>query len=122
VKDKQALPNNKLLVFSTFRHTLSYLEERLKLESVRIGLIHGDVPEEERRELRIIFSGATIAPEHRRTRCASIFSHWDERWSMSIRSDPENLNPRPCGRTRFANRRTDRLPPDVWILLNGAAR
>jgi ATP-dependent helicase HepA len=56
VKDKQALPNNKLLVFSTFRHTLSYLEERLKLESVRIGLIHGDVPEEERRELRNRFS------------------------------------------------------------------
>ena len=56
VRDKQYLVNNKLLVFSTFRHTLSYLVERLQGESVRIGLIHGDVPEEERRELRSRFS------------------------------------------------------------------
>ena len=56
VRDKQELPNNKLLVFSTFRHTLSYLVERLQSESIRIGLIHGDVPEEERRELRNRFS------------------------------------------------------------------
>lgn len=56
VRDKQALANNKLLVFSTFRHTLSYLVEKLQGESIRIGLIHGDVPEEERRELRNRFS------------------------------------------------------------------
>ncbi len=56
VRGKQALANNKLLVFSTFRHTLSYLVEKLQRESVRIGLIHGDVPEEERRELRNRFS------------------------------------------------------------------
>jgi len=56
VRDKQALANNKLLVFSTFRHTLSYLLEKLQGESIRIGLIHGDVPEEERRELRNRFS------------------------------------------------------------------
>jgi superfamily II DNA or RNA helicase len=56
VFDKQKLPNNKLLVFSTFRHTLAYLVERLVDESVRIGLIHGDVPDDERRELRHRFS------------------------------------------------------------------
>jgi ATP-dependent helicase HepA len=56
IRDKQALENNKLLVFSTFRHTLSYLVERLQHEPVRIGLIHGDIPEEERRELRNRFS------------------------------------------------------------------
>ncbi len=56
VRDKQTLANNKLLVFSTFRHTLSYLVEKLQGESIRIGLIHGDVPEEERRELRNRFS------------------------------------------------------------------
>ncbi len=56
VREKQALSNNKLLVFSTFRHTLSYLVEKLQGESIRIGLIHGDVPEEERRELRNRFS------------------------------------------------------------------
>jgi ERCC4-related helicase len=56
VLDKQDLTNNKLLVFSTFRHTLAYLVERLQQGNVRIGLIHGDVPEEERRELRNRFS------------------------------------------------------------------
>jgi len=56
VRDKQSLANNKLLVFSTFRHTLSYLLDKLQRESIRIGLIHGDVPEEERRELRNRFS------------------------------------------------------------------
>lgn len=55
-RDKQALSNNKLLVFSTFRHTLSYLMERLHDESIRIGIIHGDIPEEERREMRNRFS------------------------------------------------------------------
>jgi len=56
ILDKQKLPNNKLLVFSTFRHTLAYLVERLAEEPVRIGLIHGDIPDEERRLLRNRFS------------------------------------------------------------------
>lgn len=56
IRDKQKLSNNKLLVFSTFRHTLAYLVERLGDENIRIGVIHGDVPEEERRELRNRFS------------------------------------------------------------------
>jgi superfamily II DNA/RNA helicase len=56
IRDKQKLPNNKLLVFSTFRHTLAYLVERLRNESVRIGLIHGEIPDEERRNLRNRFS------------------------------------------------------------------
>jgi len=56
VADKQALPNNKLLVFSTFRHTLAYLVGQLQHESIRVGVIHGDIPEEERRELRNRFS------------------------------------------------------------------
>jgi len=56
IRDKQKLPNNKLLVFSTFRHTLAYLIKRLSDESVRIGLIHGDIPDEERRDLRNRFS------------------------------------------------------------------
>lgn len=48
VLDKQALANNKLLVFSTFRHTLAYLVDKLQRESIRMGkavTIHGDVPE-----------------------------------------------------------------------------
>ncbi|HBP0660895.1 TPA: DEAD/DEAH box helicase family protein [Pseudomonas aeruginosa] len=63
IRDKQKLPNNKLLVFSTFRHTLAYLVERLADEPVRIGLIHGDIPDEERRDLRNRFSLPKEAPQ-----------------------------------------------------------
>lgn len=56
IRDKQKLPNNKLLVFSTFRHTLAYLIKRLADEPVRTGLIHGDIPDEVRRDLRNRFS------------------------------------------------------------------
>ena len=56
VLEKQTLANNKLLVFSTFRHTLAYLVEKLQRKSIRIGLIHGDVPEDERRAIRNRFS------------------------------------------------------------------
>lgn len=56
IRDKRKLPNNKLLVFSTFRHTLAYLVERLTDEPVRVGLIHGDIPDDERRDLRNRFS------------------------------------------------------------------
>ena len=40
---------------------------------------------------------------------------------MPIGGDSKNLNRRSSDRTRFADRRTDRLPPNVWILLNSAA-
>lgn len=55
IRDKQALPNNKLLVFSSFRHTLAYLVAKLTAQSVRVGLIHGDIPDDERRDLRARF-------------------------------------------------------------------
>lgn len=63
IRDKQKLPNNKLLLFSTFRHTLSYLVERLGEEGVRIGLIHGDIAEDERRLLRNRFGLGRDNPE-----------------------------------------------------------
>ena len=52
VRDKQALANNKVMVFSSFRHTLRYIYERLYADGVRVGLIHGGTPEDERVELR----------------------------------------------------------------------
>lgn len=63
VLDKQKLPNNKLLVFSTFRHTLAYLVAKMSGDAVRIGLIHGDTPDDERRELRHRFSLGHDAPK-----------------------------------------------------------
>ncbi len=56
VSEKQLLQNNKILLFSSFRHTLNYLKEHLVLQGYRIGLVHGNVPDEERRELRRRFS------------------------------------------------------------------
>ena len=43
---------NKVMVFSSFKHTLGYLYDRLTKEGLRVGLIHGEVSDEDRRELR----------------------------------------------------------------------
>lgn len=56
IRNKQQLPNNKLLLFSSFRHTLFYLLERLQQEHIRVALIHGDTPDEERQTIREHFS------------------------------------------------------------------
>lgn len=52
LRDKQELPNNKVMIFSSFRHTLGYLYQRLKADGFRVEMVHGDVPDEERAELR----------------------------------------------------------------------
>lgn len=52
IVDKQKLPNNRVMLFSSFRHTLHYLYEHLKTEGFKVGLIHGGTPDEERIELR----------------------------------------------------------------------
>lgn len=63
VKDKQHLDNNKLLVFSSFRHTLAYLIKKISTENLRVGLIHGDVSDEDRRNLRDRFSKPKSDPQ-----------------------------------------------------------
>ncbi len=55
VRNRQRRRNNKIMIFSSFRHTLSYLYKHLAAEGFRVGLIHGDVPDEERLELRSRF-------------------------------------------------------------------
>ena len=55
VRSRQRRRNNKIMIFSSFRHTLSYLYKHLAAEGFRVGLIHGDVPDEERLELRSRF-------------------------------------------------------------------
>lgn len=54
--EKNRRPNNKALVFSTFRHTLAYLANHASAAGLRYGLVHGDIPEEERSELRRRFA------------------------------------------------------------------
>ncbi len=56
IKDKQELSNNKVIVFSSFRHTLSYLFEKLSASEVRVSMVHGGTPDEERVLLRERFS------------------------------------------------------------------
>jgi len=56
VSDKRQMPNNKVLVFSTFRHTLSYLASKLEAKQMRFGLVHGGIPDEERMTLRQRFA------------------------------------------------------------------
>ena len=52
LRDKQELTNNKVMLFSSFRHTLHYLHQHLKADSFRVGLVHGGTPDEERIEFR----------------------------------------------------------------------
>jgi SNF2 family DNA or RNA helicase len=52
IGEKQGGDKNKVLVFSSFRHTLRYLESNLLRQSVRVGLIHGGVQDAERIAIR----------------------------------------------------------------------
>ncbi len=56
VEDKLAMPKNKILLFSTFRHTLAHLSRRLEIQNIRFGLVHGGVLDEQRAVLRHRFS------------------------------------------------------------------
>jgi SNF2 family DNA or RNA helicase len=61
--DKSKRPNNKALVFSTFRHTLAYLHRHTARTGLRCGLIHGDVPDDERASLRQRFAMPKEEPD-----------------------------------------------------------
>ena len=52
ILDKQKLSNKRIMLFSTFRHTLSYLYDRFKEHKINVGLIHGGVDDDTRRDLR----------------------------------------------------------------------
>jgi ATP-dependent helicase HepA len=56
VAQKGAMANRRLLLFSAFRHTLTYLDAAMRAHGVRTGLIHGDVKDDERRALRRAFA------------------------------------------------------------------
>ena len=52
IQNKQTMANNKVMVFSSFRHTLRYLYEKLSAQNIRVGIIHGGIKDEERVILR----------------------------------------------------------------------
>jgi len=55
IRAKQELPNNKIMIFSSFRHTLNYIFQHLNENGFRTGMIHGGVPYEERENLNSKF-------------------------------------------------------------------
>jgi len=52
IEEKQKADNNKIILFSTFRHTLNYVCRKLKALNYRIAQIDGSVKDEERRAYR----------------------------------------------------------------------
>ena len=63
LQDKDRMANNKALAFSTFRHTLAYIEKHIADAALRYGLVHGGVPDEQRAELRRRFALPKDHPE-----------------------------------------------------------
>lgn len=55
--------NKKLLVFSYFKNTLSYLKEQIAKEGIRVEVITGDTTDEEREEFRNRFRTDYDSPE-----------------------------------------------------------
>lgn len=63
IANKSRMDNNKSLVFSTFRHTLAYLAIHTEKTGLRYGVVHGDIPDDERSDLRRRFALPKDAPE-----------------------------------------------------------
>ena len=55
IRKKQEMLNNKIMLFSTFRHTLGYLKPRLASLGYRVEQIDGSVKDEERYQLKSRF-------------------------------------------------------------------
>ncbi|MGH6781346.1 MAG: helicase-related protein [Sphingomonadaceae bacterium] len=63
IEEKSAMTNPRLLIFSAFRHTIRYLQTALEARGVRVGVVHGDVPDEDRRRLRAAFAAPSDQAE-----------------------------------------------------------
>ena len=63
IDEKQKSENNKIILFSSFRHTLNYLEKKLLGLNYRVAQINGSIKDEDRRELRERFELDRNDPE-----------------------------------------------------------
>ena len=52
IDEKQKQDNNKIILFSSFRHTLSYLERKIRALNYRVAQINGGIKDDDRRALR----------------------------------------------------------------------
>lgn len=74
IAQKQKETKNKVMIFSSFKHTLSYLYEKLLERGYRVGLIHGGVIDEDRRSLRRRFNPADTASDSEEALDVLLFS------------------------------------------------
>lgn len=63
IRAKQQLENNKIILFSTFRHTLHYVRKKLLAAGIRVEQIDGSVNNEKRLDLRFRFELPKADPE-----------------------------------------------------------
>jgi superfamily II DNA or RNA helicase len=53
IVERQSLEKNKIIIFSTFRHTLKYLRKKINaLGGIRVGYVDGSVKDDERYSMR----------------------------------------------------------------------
>ena len=52
IDKKQQEENNRVILFSSFRHTLRYIKQHLKAKGYRVAQVDGSVPDEERFKIR----------------------------------------------------------------------
>ncbi len=74
VREKQATQQQKIMIFSSFRHTLSYLYEKLVDAGFRVGMIHGGVSDNDRLLLRERFDPSITNPEDKNALDIMLFS------------------------------------------------
>lgn len=63
IDEKQKQDNNKIILFSSFRHTLSYLERKIRALNYRVAQINGGIKDDDRRALRERFELDKSDPE-----------------------------------------------------------
>ena len=54
---KMSMENNKIIIFSSFKHSLYYIKEKLEAQGIRVGQIDGSVEDEDRRLISLRFKG-----------------------------------------------------------------
>lgn len=60
---KMSLENNKVIIFSSFRHTLHYIRKKLEAQGIRVGQIDGSVEDEDRRIISQRFKSQKEEPD-----------------------------------------------------------
>ena len=63
ISEKQQSGNNKIILFSTFRHTLAYIRKKLLAKGLRVAQIDGSVNDDMRRSLRDRFEKEKNDPD-----------------------------------------------------------